>query len=87
MIKDLDQAITGAGSVTFVNFHGIKVAEETMLRTELRNAGVRRSACETHGRLGTISLGNGESGYRPSATNHLFKHSVDAKAILLSETN
>ena len=31
MIKDLESAVTGSESVVFVNFHGMKVADETML--------------------------------------------------------
>jgi large subunit ribosomal protein L10 len=40
MIKDLEKAIKGSESVVFVNFHGIKVGDETILRRELRNQGV-----------------------------------------------
>ena len=40
MIKDLEKAIKGSESVVFVNFHGLKVHDETMLRRELRNQGV-----------------------------------------------
>lgn len=40
MIKDLEKAVKDSGSVVFVNFHGLKVSDETMLRRELRNQGV-----------------------------------------------
>ena len=40
MIKDLEKTIDGAESVVFVNFHGMKVSDETMLRRELRGNGV-----------------------------------------------
>jgi len=40
MIKDLDKAIKGSKSLVFVNFHGMKVSDETILRRELRNQGV-----------------------------------------------
>jgi len=40
MIKDLEKAIDGSESVVFVNFHGLKVHDETILRRELRNQGV-----------------------------------------------
>jgi large subunit ribosomal protein L10 len=40
IIKDLEKAIKGAESVVFVNFHGMKVSDETVLRRELRNQGV-----------------------------------------------
>ncbi len=40
MIKDLEKAITGSESLVFVNFHGLKVSDETVLRRELRNQGV-----------------------------------------------
>ena len=40
MIKDLEKAIKDSESVVFVNFHGLKVHDETMLRRELRNQGV-----------------------------------------------
>ena len=40
MIKDLEKAVTDSGSIVFVNFHGLKVADETMLRRDLRNQGV-----------------------------------------------
>jgi large subunit ribosomal protein L10 len=36
MIKDLEGAIKNSESLVFVNFHGLKVADETKLRTELR---------------------------------------------------
>ncbi|MEI7810755.1 MAG: 50S ribosomal protein L10, partial [bacterium] len=38
--KDLEKAVTDSGSIVFVNFHGLKVADETMLRRDLRNQGV-----------------------------------------------
>jgi len=40
MIKDLEAAVSGSESVVFVNFHGMKVHDETMLRKELRDQGV-----------------------------------------------
>ena len=40
IIKDVDQAIKGSQSVVFVNFHGLKAGEETILRRDLRNQGV-----------------------------------------------
>jgi large subunit ribosomal protein L10 len=40
MIKDLEKAIKGSESVVFVNFHGMNVDNETILRRELRNQGV-----------------------------------------------
>lgn len=40
MIKELSKAIKDAPSVVFVNFHGMKVGDETVLRTDLRNQGV-----------------------------------------------
>jgi len=36
MIKSLEKAIKDSESLVFVNFHGLKVADETKLRTELR---------------------------------------------------
>lgn len=40
MIKDLKQTFKDSKSVVFVNFHGMKVADETVLRRELRDQGV-----------------------------------------------
>jgi len=40
MIKDLEGAIEGSASVVFVNFHGLKVSDETKLRKSLREEGV-----------------------------------------------
>jgi large subunit ribosomal protein L10 len=40
MIKDFEKAIKGSESVVFVNFHGLKVGDETLLRTGLRDQGV-----------------------------------------------
>ena len=40
MIKDLEKAIKGSESVVFVNFHGMNVSNETILRRELRDKGV-----------------------------------------------
>ncbi|MFA6301071.1 MAG: 50S ribosomal protein L10 [Candidatus Paceibacterota bacterium] len=40
MIKDLEGAIKGSESLVFVNFHGLKVSDETKLRSELRGQGV-----------------------------------------------
>ena len=36
MIKDLEGVIKNSESLVFVNFHGLKVSEETKLRRELR---------------------------------------------------
>ncbi len=38
--KELDTLLAGANSVVFVNFHGLSVADTTMLRRKLRNEGV-----------------------------------------------
>ena len=40
MIKDLEGAIKGSLSLVFVNFHGLKVSDETILRRSLRDQGV-----------------------------------------------
>ncbi len=40
MIKELEGAINGSESVVFVNFHGLHVGEETILRRDLRDKGV-----------------------------------------------
>jgi large subunit ribosomal protein L10 len=40
MIKNLEKAIKNSKSVVFVNFHGLKVHDETVLRRELRDQGV-----------------------------------------------
>lgn len=40
MLKDLKSAFSDSESVVFVNFHGLKVADETKLRRELRDQGV-----------------------------------------------
>ena len=40
MIKDLKQTFKDSKSVVFVNFHGMKVADETVLRRDLRDKGV-----------------------------------------------
>ena len=40
MIKDLEGAIKGSLSLVFVNFHGLKVSDETKLRRSLRGQGV-----------------------------------------------
>lgn len=40
MVKDLEGAISGSESLVFVNFHGMKVADETVLRRNLRDQGV-----------------------------------------------
>ncbi|MES3032201.1 MAG: 50S ribosomal protein L10 [Patescibacteria group bacterium] len=41
MIKELEGAIKESESLVFVNFHGLKVSDETMLRRDLRNQGVK----------------------------------------------
>lgn len=40
IIKDLEEVIKDSKSLVFVNFHGLKVSDETMLRRELRKEGV-----------------------------------------------
>jgi large subunit ribosomal protein L10 len=40
MIKDFEGAIKGSESMVFVNFHGLKVSDETNLRRSLRAEGV-----------------------------------------------
>lgn len=40
MIKEMEGAIKGSKSLVFVNFHGLKVSDETKLRSELRTQGV-----------------------------------------------
>ncbi|MEI6281010.1 MAG: 50S ribosomal protein L10 [bacterium] len=40
MIKDLEGAIKSSESLVFVNFHGLKVSDETKLRSALRDQGV-----------------------------------------------
>ncbi len=40
IIKDLEGAIKGSESLVFVNFHGLKVSDETKLRSSLREQGV-----------------------------------------------
>ncbi len=40
IIKDLEGAIKGSSSLVFVNFHGLKVSDETKLRSSLRAEGV-----------------------------------------------
>ncbi|MEK7539019.1 MAG: 50S ribosomal protein L10 [Patescibacteria group bacterium] len=36
IIKDLEETIKGSESLVFVNFHGLKVSDETILRRNLR---------------------------------------------------
>ena len=40
MIKELEGAIKSSESLVFVNFHGLKVSDETVLRRNLRDQGV-----------------------------------------------
>jgi large subunit ribosomal protein L10 len=40
IVKDLKKAVDDSSSVVFINFHGIKVADETVLRKNLRDQGV-----------------------------------------------
>ena len=40
MIKELEGAIKDSESLVFVNFHGLKVSDETVLRQDLRKEGV-----------------------------------------------
>ncbi len=40
IVKGLESAIKGSESLVFVNFHGLKVSDETKLRRELRAGGV-----------------------------------------------
>ena len=37
MIKDMEKVIKDSSSLVFVNFHGLKVSDETKLRRELRD--------------------------------------------------
>jgi ribosomal protein L10 len=51
MIKGLENTIKDSESLVFVNFHGLKVSEETKLRKNLRR-NFRRKICQRnfHGR-------------------------------------
>ena len=40
MIKGLEDAVNSSKSIVFVNFHGLKVGDETLLRNTLRGNGV-----------------------------------------------
>jgi len=40
IVKDLEKTIKDSQSLVFVNFHGLKVSDETILRRELRKEGV-----------------------------------------------
>jgi large subunit ribosomal protein L10 len=40
MIKGLQDAVDSSKSIVFVNFHGLKVGDETLLRQDLRKNGV-----------------------------------------------
>jgi len=40
IVKDLEDAVKNSESLVFVNFHGLKVADETALRRSLRAEGV-----------------------------------------------
>ncbi len=40
IIKDLEATIKGSESLVFMNFHGLKVSDETILRRDLRKQGV-----------------------------------------------
>ena len=40
MVKDLEGVIKNSNSLVFVNFHGMKVVEETAFRRDLRDQGV-----------------------------------------------
>ena len=40
MVKEFEKVIKASESVVFVNFHGLKVSDETVLRRELRNQNV-----------------------------------------------
>ena len=40
IIKNLEATIKGSESLVFVNFHGLKVSDETILRRDLRKQGV-----------------------------------------------
>src|SRR3989344_3174869 len=40
IIKEIEGAISGSESLVFVNFHGLKVNDETVLRRDLRKQGV-----------------------------------------------
>lgn len=37
IIKDMEEIVKDSSSLVFVNFHGLKVADETTLRRDLRN--------------------------------------------------
>ncbi|MEK7175746.1 MAG: 50S ribosomal protein L10 [Patescibacteria group bacterium] len=45
VLKDLEQIIKDAKSIVFVNFHGLKVANESVLRKELRSNNVIYKVC------------------------------------------
>ncbi len=40
IVKNLEKVIKESESLVFVNFHGLKVSDETMLRRDLRKQGV-----------------------------------------------
>lgn len=40
ILKKLDEAVSNAGSIVFVNFHGLSVSDTTALRKQLRDNGV-----------------------------------------------
>ena len=40
MIKEIEEVVKKSKSLVFVNFHGMKVVDETTLRKELRDQGV-----------------------------------------------
>lgn len=40
MIKEIEDVMSKSKSLVFVNFHGMKVADETVLRKDLRDKGV-----------------------------------------------
>jgi large subunit ribosomal protein L10 len=40
IVKGLEEAVKESSSLVFVNFHGMKVSDETLLRKELRDQGV-----------------------------------------------
>lgn len=40
IVKDLEGAVKNSASLVFVNFHGLKVSDETKLRNDLRKEGI-----------------------------------------------
>jgi len=68
-VKELDTLLSGAQSAVFVNFHGLSVANATLLRSKLREEGVGlrvakktllKRSLETKGITGTLPELSGE---------------------------